>query len=239
MTEVEVVRESIKINPMALQKLTYGLYVVSSCHDEKFNAQIANSVFQIASSPPAIAISIRKTNLTHEYIKASRLFTASVLCQDTPLSFIGQLGFKSGRDVNKFEYINYKTGVTGCPVVTDNAVAFLEARVVHEIEVGTHTVFIGEVVEADMICEKECLTYNHYQQVKRGTVSRSAPSYTEKEDKPSEMLKYRCKVCGYVYDPDAGDPEGNIKPGTPFEQVPGEWACPVCGAGKDEFEKME
>jgi len=53
------------------------------------------------------------------------------------------------------------------------------------------------------------------------------------------MDKYECSVCGYIYDPEAGDPDGGIEPGTPFEELPDDWVCPVCGASKDEFEKID
>ncbi len=228
------------MNPKALHKLGYGLYVVSSRKGDRLNGQIANTVFQITSEPPTIAVSINKNNLTHEFIKESKTFTASVLCQDTPLSFIGHFGFKSGRDIDKFEGINYKIGETQAPVVIDNAVAYLEAKVTKEVDVGTHTIFIGEVVDADVLTEKACMTYDYYHQVKQGTTPKAAPSYVEKKNEAvPKMAKYRCTVCGYVYEPELGDPDNGIKPGTPFEEIPDDWVCPVCGAAKIEFERME
>jgi rubredoxin len=53
------------------------------------------------------------------------------------------------------------------------------------------------------------------------------------------MQKYQCKVCGYVYDPEEGDPDSGIAPGTPFEDVPEDWYCPVCGVYKNDFEPVE
>lgn len=228
------------MNPRALHKLGYGMYLVSSRKGDRLNGQIANTVFQITSEPPTIAVSINKSNLTHEFIKESKVFVVSVLCQDTPLSFIGRFGFKSGRDIDKFEGINYKVGKTQAPVVIDNAVAYLEARVTQEIDVGTHTVFIGELVDADVLKEDVCMTYDHYHQVKRGTTPKTAPSYVEeKKEATPEMAKYRCIVCGYIYDPENGDPDGGIEPGTLFEALPDNWVCPVCGAAKSEFERVE
>ena len=55
----------------------------------------------------------------------------------------------------------------------------------------------------------------------------------------AEMQKYECTVCGWVYDPEKGDPEGDIKPGTPFEDLPPDYECPVCGAGKDAFKPVD
>jgi len=229
-----------EMNLKALYKLGYGLYVVSSIKGKRLNGQIANTVFQITSEPPTIAVSINKNNLTHEFIKESKVLAVSVLSQDTPLSFIGHFGFKSGRDIDKLSGINYKIGETGAPVVTDNTLAYLEARVDKEVDVGTHTIFIGKLVGAEVIKEGEPMTYAYYHQVKRGTTPKTAPSYIEeKKEAAAKMAKYKCTVCGYIYDPELGDPDGGIKPGTPFEQIPDDWVCPVCGAAKSEFEKVE
>ncbi len=103
---------------------------MTSKNGDKLNGQIANTVFQITSEPPTVAVSINKKNLTHEYITASKVFTASVLCQSTPLSFIGQLGFKSGRNADKLEGVSYRVGVTKAPVVTDYAGGYVEAEVI-------------------------------------------------------------------------------------------------------------
>ena len=234
-----MVSEEKAMNLTALYKLGYGMYVIGSRKGDKLNGQIANTVFQITSEPPTVAVSINKKNLTHEFIEESKVFSATVLCQDTPLSFIGHFGFKSGREIDKFEGINYKLGETKAPVVLDNAVSYLEARVVKEMDVGTHTIFIGEVVAADVLSDKVCMTYDFYHHVKRGTTPKTAPSYIGKKEPVPAMVKYQCKVCGYIYDPELGDPDGGIKPGTPFEEIPDSWVCPICGAAKSEFGRIE
>jgi len=227
------------MNPKALYKLGYGLYVVSSKRREGFNGQIANTVFQVTSEPPTIAVSINKNNLTHEFITESKVLAVSILSQDTPLSFIGHFGFKSGRDINKLEGINYRIGETGAPVVIDHALAYLESRVFQALDVGTHTIFIGELVEADILKEGEPMTYAYYHQVKRGTTPKTAPAYVEeKKVEAMKAAKYRCTVCQYVYDPELGEPDSGIKPGTPFEELPNDWVCPVCGAPKSDFERI-
>jgi flavin reductase (DIM6/NTAB) family NADH-FMN oxidoreductase RutF/rubredoxin len=228
------------VNVKALHKIGYGLYIVCSRKGNRLNGQMANTVFQITSEPPTIAVSINKSNLTHEFIEQSKVFTASILSQDTPLSFIGHFGFKSGRDIDKLKGINYRTGETQAPVVTDHTLAYLEARVIQEVDAGTHTIFIGELVGAEVTKEGEPMTYAYYHQVKRGTTPKTAPSYIEeKKEAAAKMAKYKCTVCGYIYDPELGDPDGGIKPGTPFEEIPEDWVCPVCGAAKSEFEKVE
>ena len=111
------------MNPKSLWKLGYGLYIVTSRKGELLNGQVANTVFQVTSEPPTVAVSINRQNLTWDYIRQSGVFAVSVLCQDTPLSFIGRFGFKSGRDTSKLDGVNYKPGQTGAPVITDNAVS--------------------------------------------------------------------------------------------------------------------
>jgi ferric-chelate reductase [NAD(P)H] len=169
------------MNSSALYKISYGVYIVGSHKDNKLNAQIANSVMQITSEPATVAVSINKKNLTHEYIKASRALSISVLCQTTTLPFIGNFGFKSGRDIDKLKDINYKVGQTGSVVVMDNATAYLEVEVIQEMDAGTHTIFWGKVVAAEVLNENPVMTYEYYHQVKRGTTPKTAPSYIAKE----------------------------------------------------------
>jgi flavin reductase (DIM6/NTAB) family NADH-FMN oxidoreductase RutF len=168
------------MNLRALRNLSYGLYVIGSRKGDRFNGQIANTVFQVCSEPPAIAVCINKQNLTHEFITHSKVFTASMLSQDTPLSFIGHFGFKSGREMDKFTDINYRLGETNVPIVLDHSLAYVEARVINQVDVGTHTIFIGELVGAEVLKEGEPMTYAYYQQVKRGTTPKMAPSYIKK-----------------------------------------------------------
>jgi flavin reductase (DIM6/NTAB) family NADH-FMN oxidoreductase RutF/rubredoxin len=228
------------MNPNTLHKLSYGIYIVTSIKDQHINGQIANTAFQITSEPATVAISINKKNLTWEYIQNSRVFALSVVSQDAPLSFIGQFGFKSGRDTEKLAGIKYKMGRTLSPLVLDNTTAFLEAKVTGELDVGTHTLFVGEIVDGEVLNEKPCMTYEYYYKIKRGTTPKTAPSYVEinKEVKQT-MAKYKCSVCGWIYDPEVGDADGGIAAGTPFENIPDGWQCPVCGAAKSDFEKVE
>jgi len=215
------------------------MYIIGARKEDKINAQVANTVVQITSEPPTLAVSINKKNLTWEYVNESKAFSTSVLAQDTPLSFIGQFGFKSGRDQNKFTGVKYKAGLTGSPIVLDNTVSYLEAKVIQKIDVGTHTIFIGEVVEGEVLSDKTPLTYEFYRQVKQGTTPKTAPSYVEiKKEATPKMSQYKCIVCGYIYDPALGDPDGGIKPGTAFEDIPDNWVCPICGADKSQFEKV-
>jgi flavin reductase (DIM6/NTAB) family NADH-FMN oxidoreductase RutF/rubredoxin len=253
----------------ALWLCSYGLYVISSRKDDKLNGQIANTVFQASSEPPTIVVSINKSNLTHEYISASRSFAASVLSTEAPMQFIGKFGFKSGREEDKFRDTNYRAGATGAPIVTDYALGYIEAEVIATLDVGTHTIFVGKVAGCCMLAEGEPMTYAYYHQVKRGKTPKAAATYIKdqqtgaeprqataaspagsrpepqpagKAEAPTEdkkMRKYRCTVCGYIYDPVLGDPDGGVKPGTAFEDIPDDWVCPVCGVSKDQFEPAD
>jgi flavin reductase (DIM6/NTAB) family NADH-FMN oxidoreductase RutF/rubredoxin len=224
----------------ALQKISYGLYVVTSGKRDSCNGQIANTVFQVTSEPPTIAVCINKKNFTHEFIRESSVLAVSVLSRNTPLEFIGHFGFKCGRDIDKFKGTNYKVGITGARIVLDNAIAYLEAKVIKEFDGGTHTIFIGKVVDAEILTDEEPMTYAYYHKIKGGVTPKTAPTYIEEEKKGGDkMVKYRCTICGYIYDPEKGDPESGIPPGTRFEELPDDWICPVCGATKDQFEKVE
>ncbi len=227
------------MDPTALYKISYGLYVITSTKGDKINGQIANALIQVTGEPPALAIGINTQNLTNEFIKESGVFAVSILSQETPLTLIGQFGFKSGRDINKFEKVNYKTGSTGAPLIIDNSLAVLEAKVKHQMEVGTHTLFVGEVVDSEVLKEGEPMTYAYYHQVKKGTTPKTAPTFRGEEDKKdSSTPGYQCAICGYIYEQEKGDPDGGIAPGTPFEEIPDSWTCPVCGAGKDQFKQV-
>jgi len=227
------------MNTKAFRKLSYGLYIVSSRSGERLNGQIANTVFQVSSDPATIAVSLNKKNLTHDYVRESRVFSVSVLSKEAPMAFIGRFGFKGGRDVNKFEGTGYRIGASGVPIVTDFSVAYVEAEVVGETDCETHTVFIGKVIDGAVLSEAEPMTYAFYHEVKGGKSPKNAPTYIQDEPKASPPVKaqrYVCSLCGYVYDPEKGDPDSGIAPGTPFENIPDGWVCPVCGAEKDKFE---
>lgn len=227
------------MNRSALHKISYGLYIVTSGRDGKFNGQIANSMFQVTSDPATVAISINKQNYTHELIKLSRKFVVSILSEAAPMTFIGLFGFKSGRDIDKLKNVKTKTAVTQVPVVLENTVSYLEVDVEKDLDCGTHTIFVGSIVDCDVLTDAEPMTYAYYQKVKGGKSPKTAPTYVKEEpaSAPQTAASYVCSVCGYVYDPAKGDPDNGVAPGTKFEDLPDSWTCPVCGADKSKFEK--
>ena len=238
------------INVKAFFDMTYGLYVVSSSVESgQKSGFIANSVFQVTASPPQIAVACNKNNFTAEIINKSQRLSISVLEKDTDISVIGNFGFKSGKDNDKFEKISFKNGELDIPIVTQNTISFFETKVVNTFDVGTHYIFITEVINADIITEnKEPLTYAHYKNSKNGKAPKNAPTYIKQEDDKNTLAllntdknlpKYECLICGWIYDPKEGDPDGGIAPGTKFEDIPDDWECPVCGAKKSDFLAMK
>ncbi len=163
----------------SLFKLSYGMCIVSSKKGGRVNGCIVNTVFQITPEPPMVAASVNRECLTHEYISDSKVFAVSILSQEAPMSFIGKFGFRSGRDVDKFEGTTYKTGQTGAPIVLDNAVGFLEAEVTESIDVATHTLFIANIVACEALDDGEPMTYAYYRDIKHGRTPKTAATYIE------------------------------------------------------------
>jgi len=229
----------------SLFKISYGLYIVSSGNEQVKNGFISNTVFQITSEPVFFAASCSKNNYTTELINNTGYFSVSVLSQQASNEIIGRFGYKSGKDINKFEGVKYKIGSTGVPVVLDDTIAYFEFKVVQTIYMGTHNVFICELIHAEVIDNNtEVLTYDYYRKVKKGVAPKNAPTYIDKSKFASNNNKtqsdyYKCPVCGYIYDPEKGDPNSGIKPGTSFEDIPDTWMCPVCGIAKSEFIKID
>lgn len=241
----------------ALFTLSYGLYVVSSRSGERLNGQISNAVMQVTDTPPKVAVAINKKALTHAFIAGSGTFGVTVLGEGAPMELIGLFGFKSGRDVDKFAEVSHRVGATGCPIVSDHAIACVEARVTCSADCGSHTIFIGEVLDARIAGEGRPMTYAYYREVLRGKTPPTAPTYRASSEAggtgdtsrwkggPSsrkgepKMKKYVCEVCGWVYDPEEGDANAGIEPGVAFEDLPDDYICPVCGAGKDQFSPEE
>ncbi len=228
--------------------LSYGLYIVSARSGEKKNGYVANTAFQVTAEPSQLAVSCNKDNLTAQIITDSGYFSVSVLEQEASKDILGRFGYKSGKDLDKFEETKHFESAEGIPVVTQECVSWFTCKVVKTLDVGTHLLFIGEVLDGDFIApDKIPLTYDYYRKVRNGRSPKNAPTYIKAspEESPapppsetakSEAQKWICTVCDHIYDPAEGDPDSGIAPGTPFEDLPDDWECPVCGAAKEDFE---
>ena len=201
------------MNPKALYQITYGLYLLSVRSYGQDNACIINTAVQVASDPLRIAVSVNKGNNTHDMIMESGRFNVSALTTDAPFSLFQRFGMQSGRDVNKFigfeDVVRAENGILR---LSRYASAFLSAKLVRTVDLGSHTLFIAELEDAQVIGEGEPCTYGYYQ--------------SEIKPKPQKAKKtsWVCKVCGHVH-------EG--------EELPDDYVCPLCMHGKEDFEKIE
>ncbi len=243
------------MNPESLLKLSYGVYIIAAQSDGKSSAYLGNTAFQITAEPPQIAISSHKDNVTTSLIEKSGFFSLSVLKENASLSTIGILGYQHGDETNKLSKLNHFFSSNKTPIILEDSLAWFECKIVQKIDVGTHYLFIGEIIEQELIDSKAAaLTYHYYRNDLKAFASENAPTYIDPHllKSHSELFKsqdslnnpnrnlqsFRCMMCEYVYDPAKGDPSANIPPGTPFEELPDDWICPVCGVGKDMFDEV-
>jgi len=226
------------MNPEALFKITYGLYVVSTAVGNKRNGYVSNTVFQVTAEPARFAVACSKNNLTAEMIQKSGVFAFSVLKKDTRADVIGTFGYRSGKDIDKFEKFAFRSGPSGVPILTEDTLAWFACNVEQTMDVGSHLLFIGSLIDSELLdADGEPLTYAYYRDVKKGKAPKNAPTYIDPEKLKSAAAgaTYICTACGYEYDPAKGDPEHGIPPGTKFEDLPDDWVCPACGTEKDGF----
>ena len=242
----------------AFHKMSYGMYLVASENNGIKAGYIANTAFQVTSKPPQIAISCHKNNLSAEVILQSGSFSVSVLRKDINVKFIGDFGFMSGSDFDKFNDVETTTSKTGSPIVLNESVAWFDCEVREKIDLGSHWLVIGEIVESEQLLDEEPLTYAYYREKYKMFSPKNSPTHIEKtkldeelkkeeqellakkggvEEEHDEAVPHVCQICGYQYDPEQGDPANGIPPGTPFENLPEEYKCPICNAGKDYFKK--
>ena len=195
----------------ALFKIGYGLYVLTA-QDEKDNGCIINTVMQVTSNPLQVAIALNKKNYTNEMIQKTRKFNLSILSEKADFSIYEHFGYKSGRDTDKFAtFCDVKRSPNGLLYITKGTNAYLSAYVQNEIDLGTHSLFIGQLVASENLNDDKSATYDYYQ--------------NSVKPKPENTVKkgWRCKICGYIY-------EG--------EDLPDDYICPICKHGAVDFEKL-
>ena len=201
------------MNTKALYNLTYGVYLMSAKDGGKDNACIINTAVQVANNPTRISVAAIKGNLTHDMIVKSGKLNLSALSVDAPFSLFEHFGMKSGRDVDKFAtFTDVARSENGLLYLTKYATAFLSLNVIESHDLGSHTLFIGELVDAETLDKAENCTYGYYQTVIKASAT-----------KPVAKTGWRCTVCNHVY-------EG--------ENLPDDYVCPICKHGKEDFEKI-
>lgn len=214
----------------AFKKMSYGLYIVSSGNQENGNGYISNSVFQVTAKPAQIAACCHKENYTKEIIEKTESFSISILHNEAESDVIDKFGYKSGAEIDKMTGMNVRYGATGVPVILNDVIAWIECRLVKTVDVGSHMIFIGEVLQTEITDEnKPPMTYSEFKEKKQRVAPPNAPTHIDEpaETQSSGKNVYKCTICGYVYDESQED--------VAFEDLPDDWRCPVCGARKSEF----
>ena len=216
------------MNMDIFRNMSYGVYIVSTMDGERPTGCTANSIMQITSSPATVAVSINHDNYTNSCIEKTGKFAFSILAENSDPALIGCFGFRSGRDVDKFEAVDYEMA-QGVPVVK-NTCGYVVCRVIDRMETATHTVFLGEVIDGEVYEGMgDAMNYAYYHKVVKGKSPKNAPTYLpEAEEAAKEgntgKNKYVCSVCGYVYEGDT---------------LPEDYKCPICSQGADRFQKIE
>ena len=201
------------MNPKALFKITYGLYWLSVRSYGQDNACIINTAVQVASDPLTVSISVNKANKTHNMIMESGRFNVSALTVDTPFDLFKRFGMQSGRDVNKFVGFEYaERAQNGIYILSRYANAYLSCRLLRTVDLGSHTLFIAALEDAQVLSGDPCCTYGYYQ------------SDIKPKPQPAKKKGWVCSVCGHVY-------EG--------EELPDDYICPLCKHGKEDFQPIE
>lgn len=200
------------MNQAAMFQLSYGLFVLSAKNGEKDNGCIVNTVQQITTTPNRISIAVNKYNFTHDMIKDTGSFNVSILSEEVTFDIFKHFGFQSGRDVDKLKnFSDYERSSNGIFYLNKYANAFLSASVAETVDLGTHTMFIADVTDGEVLSQVPSVTYAYYHK------------HIKPQPQETKKTGWRCKICGYIY-------EG--------EELPVDFICPICKHGASDFERI-
>ena len=197
-------------NIKLLDKISQGMYVLTT----KNGGCLVDAVSQISfGDNPLVTVSVMKKNYTNELLRQNSKFAISILGKDINPEIIKTFGFNSMRDINKFEKVE-TTEIDDVKVIK-GSLGYMICEKVDSIDNDTHTLFIGKVIEADLIKDEEAMTYAYYQENKEDLL---------KVKTENGETAWICTVCGYIYY---------------GEEVPDDYKCPICKVGKELFKKQE
>ena len=196
----------------AMFNLSYGLFILTAKDGAKDNGCIVNTVGQVTSQPNRISLTVNKANYTHDMILKTKEFNVSVLAENSKFETYKHWGFQSGRNTDKLESISFKRSANGLVYIAEETNAFLSAKVVSTMDLGTHTLFIADVTDGEVLSQVPSATYSFYQ-----NNIKPKPASTEKKK------GFICTVCGYIY-------EG--------ETLPDDFICPVCKHPASDFRPL-
>ena len=201
----------------AMYKLSYGLFVLTTISEGQINGCIINTAIQAASDPNQMSICVNKANLTHDMVKESGRFCVSAISKDAEFSLFKHFGFQSGKDVHKFSgYKDFDFGKNGLPYITAGTNAYFEVIVEKTVDLGSHTMFIGQVADMEVLSDTGSATYEYYQENIKPKPEKAG------ETKEGKTI-WRCRICGYEYT------DG---------ELPEDFICPWCKHPASDFEKV-
>ena len=205
------------MNNQAMYKISYGLFIVTAKNSEKDNGCVTNTACQVTVEPNQITLALNKSNLTHDMIAETKKFTLSTISESANFDLFKRFGFQSGHDVDKFAgFEQVKRVENGTLAVTIGTNSYISAEVTQQIDLGTHSLFIAKVTDAEVLNDEKSATYEFYQsniKPKPQAVGKTADGKTI----------WRCRVCGYEY---VGD------------ELPSDFICPICKHPASDFEKV-
>ena len=205
------------MNTKAMYALSYGLFVVSTKVGDKDNGCITNTAIQVTSDPNQIALAVNRANYTNELMKEAGIFNISVISEEADFELFKRFGFQSGRDVDKYAgFADYVRSANGLTYVNKGTNAFLSAKITQQVELSSHTLFIAEVTDMDVLSDAASATYAYYQ-------SNIKPKPEAVGQTKTGETIWRCKICGYEY---VG------------EDLPDDFICPICKHPKADFEMI-
>lgn len=196
----------------AMYRLSYGLFVLTAKEGEKDNGCIVNTVIQVTTEPNCIAVAVNKKNYTHDMIERTGVFNASILTEKSSFDTYKHWGFQSGANVDKTKEITFSRANNGVIYLTEETNAYISARVRSTVDLGTHTLFLADVTDAEVLSDDPSVTYAYYQ-----NYIKQAP----KADAPKKG--FICTVCGYIYEGDT---------------LPDDFICPWCKHPASDFKPL-
>ncbi len=203
------------MNKKAMYNIVYGLEVLTARDGDKDNGCIINTMGQVTTSPNRITITVNKDTYTHDLVLKTGEFNVSLLDQTAPFSVFKNFGFQSGKDTDKFaDFSDVYRSDNGIYYLTKYANAFVSGKVVSTQDLGTHTMFLADVTDGEVLSNEPSMSYAYYHASVKPKTTASRPG----------VKAWRCRICGYVYEGD---------------ELPDDFICPICKHGAIDFEQIQ
>ena len=201
----------------AMYKLSYGLFVLTTKLGDKHNGCFTHTAIQVTTDPNRIAFAVNIANYTHEMLLKSKIFNISTISEDASFELFKRFGFQSGRDPDKYEgFTGYKEADNGITYITEGTNSYISGIVCDTVDLGSHTLFICRVTDAEVLNDIPSATYEYYH-------ANIKPKPEAVGTTPDGQTVWRCKICGYEY---VG------------EELPDDFVCPLCKHPASDFEKV-